>query len=205
MMLKRRLKLVAILGSLVAIGLGCSSSVRTRSDGFYATEPDGSGELRLNDPRGYFCGFMRWGPSDDFVQVTMYLDECHYDDIREGVFVSVGRYQGELSNYMIFHPSRWTALRDAAGEELTRIVMGSNAVTEAALWLSRAAQQARTGSPSPTSPGATPSYETSGECRMNSDCEVGQFCGNGVCTTECRENRDCLSGQTCNTQNGRCE
>ena len=43
------------------------------------------------------------------------------------------------------------------------------------------------------------------ECRMNSDCDVGNYCSDGMCTADCREDRDCSSGETCNTANGRCE
>lgn len=42
------------------------------------------------------------------------------------------------------------------------------------------------------------------ECRLNSDCPPGQYCGDtGVCTFDCRENRDCDAGERC--LNGRCE
>lgn len=43
-------------------------------------------------------------------------------------------------------------------------------------------------------------------CEINSDCEVGFYCGDlGKCFRECRDpERDCLEGQVCNS-NGRCE
>ena len=40
------------------------------------------------------------------------------------------------------------------------------------------------------------------ECRLNSDCPPGQYCGAGHCTFDCRESRDCAAGQAC--LNGRC-
>ncbi len=43
------------------------------------------------------------------------------------------------------------------------------------------------------------------DCRLNSDCPVGNYCQEGRCTFDCREDRDCEGGLTCNNQNGRCE
>lgn len=43
------------------------------------------------------------------------------------------------------------------------------------------------------------------DCRLNSDCPVGNYCQGGRCTFDCREDRDCEGGLACNSQNGRCE
>ncbi|MCK6573400.1 hypothetical protein L6V77_20155 [Myxococcota bacterium] len=51
--------------------------------------------------------------------------------------------------------------------------------------------------PPPDPPDALP------ECRLNSDCPPGQYCGEGRCTFDCREARDCDDGERC--VNGLCE
>lgn len=35
------------------------------------------------------------------------------------------------------------------------------------------------------------------ECRLNSDCPVGERCADGACLPECREDRDCPTPETC--------
>ena len=52
-------------------------------------------------------------------------------------------------------------------------------------------------------PDARPSPDSAIDCRLNSDCPPGQYCGQFHCTFDCRENRDCAAGQRC--VNGDCE
>ncbi len=53
--------------------------------------------------------------------------------------------------------------------------------------------------------GEEPSDSGAKDCRLNSDCPVGNYCQDGRCSFDCREDRDCEGGLTCNNQNGRCE
>lgn len=57
--------------------------------------------------------------------------------------------------------------------------------------------------PLPEDAAPPPDTDALPQCRLNSDCPPGQYCGGeGLCTFDCRENRDCAAGERC--QNGRC-
>ncbi len=50
--------------------------------------------------------------------------------------------------------------------------------------------------------GAAPEADAESECRLNSDCPPGQYCGEHRCQFDCREDRDCVVGERC--VSGRC-
>ncbi|MCC7536923.1 MAG: hypothetical protein IT379_11950 [Deltaproteobacteria bacterium] len=62
--------------------------------------------------------------------------------------------------------------------------------------------QAGDGAVPETAPTRSPEVE-SAECRLNSDCQMGQVCRAGRCVVECREDRDCEPGNLCDGY-GRC-
>lgn len=51
-----------------------------------------------------------------------------------------------------------------------------------------------------------PVHMTEVECRLNSDCEVGEYCDSftNLCGWDCQNDLDCAIGSTCDLDNGRC-
>ncbi len=78
-------------------------------------------------------------------------------------------------------------------------VWPADATPDAATPPADGAPDART----PPRDAAPPDTDALPDCRLNSDCPPGQYCGDGRCTFDCREARDCDDGERC--VNGRCE
>ena len=57
----------------------------------------------------------------------------------------------------------------------------------------------------PAAPATAPAAPAAVECKLNSDCPIGQHCSANTCIYECREDRDCSDNQVCDTQNGTCK